>query len=583
MRVYTVEGPDGRRYKIEGPEGATAEQLGQIIMGQMQQPQTFDPTEGMTGTQKFLAGVGKGMVDMGRGVGQMIPVRRNGEWDTLVTREDVARARELDAPLMQTGAGVAGNVTGTLATALPAMLIPGANTLTGSALIGAGYGLLQPSASTEETMTNTALGGAAGAVIPGGIKAYKVGKSFIDPLYEGGRQQIIGRTIANAAGGQADDALRNLTNATDLIPGSQLTTAQAAKVPSLAALERTASAIDPTTANAYALRMQAQNEARIAALQGVTPDKAAAVANRSRVAGNLYDQARSINIDPATVTPQLQKQIGDLVNRLPDDVVARAKELAKLNGVAVDDVGSVQGLHWVKKGLDSKIETAIRAGDNEMASAYRTLQGQFLDTLDQLSPIYQQARQTFAQMSPPVNQADVLEEIAKRATNFRGDMTPAAFSRAATDQVAKTATGNPTATLAKTLSPKQQATINAIKEDLLLADFAKNAGRGVGSDTVQKMAYSNLLDQAGVPTFVRNFGPAGVTGNLMQRAGQLVYKDANQKMATELAEALLDPKQAAALIKKGMVTPQQVARLNAVNRGGAVLGASAPGLLYLNQ
>lgn len=40
MPIYTVEGPDGRKYRIEGPAGATAEQLGQVISSQAQpQPQ----------------------------------------------------------------------------------------------------------------------------------------------------------------------------------------------------------------------------------------------------------------------------------------------------------------------------------------------------------------------------------------------------------------------------------------------------------------------------------------------------------------------------------------------------------------
>lgn len=38
MPIYTVEGPDGRRYKIEGPEGATPDQLAAVIQQQAPQP-----------------------------------------------------------------------------------------------------------------------------------------------------------------------------------------------------------------------------------------------------------------------------------------------------------------------------------------------------------------------------------------------------------------------------------------------------------------------------------------------------------------------------------------------------------------
>jgi hypothetical protein len=38
MPIYTLEGPDGKKYRIEGPAGATAEQLAGVIQGQSAQP-----------------------------------------------------------------------------------------------------------------------------------------------------------------------------------------------------------------------------------------------------------------------------------------------------------------------------------------------------------------------------------------------------------------------------------------------------------------------------------------------------------------------------------------------------------------
>ncbi len=101
MKEYKVKAPDGSIIRIKGPENATDEQLIQAAQAAYAQkpkaPEVYDPTEGMTTAQKFLAGTGKAFVDVGRGVGQMMG---------LVSREDIQRARELDAPLFSySGAG----------------------------------------------------------------------------------------------------------------------------------------------------------------------------------------------------------------------------------------------------------------------------------------------------------------------------------------------------------------------------------------------------------------------------------------------------------------------------------------------
>ena len=132
------------------------------LAGKATQPK-YDPTEGMSTGEKVLAGIGKGFTDIGRGVGQKLG---------LVSEEDIAEARRLDQPLMETGAGLTGSVIGNVAAALPAMAIPGAGTVAGSALVGAGLGALQPTVKGESTLQNAALGaafGAGGAAIPKGL------------------------------------------------------------------------------------------------------------------------------------------------------------------------------------------------------------------------------------------------------------------------------------------------------------------------------------------------------------------------------------------------------------------------------
>lgn len=114
----------------------------------------YGATSGMSLMDKLKAGAGKALFDLGRGAAQTVG---------LESRQDVARSRALDAPLMATTPGKIGNIAGNIAATIPALAIPGAASIPGAAAVGAGLGFLQPSTSTKETVLNTGIGGAAGA------------------------------------------------------------------------------------------------------------------------------------------------------------------------------------------------------------------------------------------------------------------------------------------------------------------------------------------------------------------------------------------------------------------------------------
>jgi hypothetical protein len=165
MAKYRITGPDGAAYEITAPDNATQAEILTFVQknapakskGQQDTEawqKTIDPTDGMSGMEKFNAGIGKAFSDLGLGIRQ-----RTG----FSSRADVAEARKLDAPLMQTGAGVGGNLAGNLAMLAPTALIPGANTVTGAGALGATIGLLQPSTSLKEDAFNVGFGAAGGA------------------------------------------------------------------------------------------------------------------------------------------------------------------------------------------------------------------------------------------------------------------------------------------------------------------------------------------------------------------------------------------------------------------------------------
>ena len=124
----------------------------------------------MSNKDKFLAGVGKSFVDIGRGAGQLVGAYSD---------KDIENKKQLDAPLMNTKMGQAGNLAGSIAAFAPTALIPGANTVAGSALIGSAMGVLQPTGEGDSRLLNTGIGAAGGAV------AQKLGNLISGSLSKG--------------------------------------------------------------------------------------------------------------------------------------------------------------------------------------------------------------------------------------------------------------------------------------------------------------------------------------------------------------------------------------------------------------
>jgi hypothetical protein len=625
MPVYTLQLDDGRVAKIEGPANASTEDLGAALV-EWQKAQPNPALEGMSRLDKFMAGAGKGVSDTGVGLQQAGAFFTGNTDRQKELRQEVEETRRRDAPLLDSGWGLAGNVAGNIGMALlpgGAALqtgklltkIPGAakmaealmtggralvapKTLPGAAAVAAGQGAVQPSTSLSETALNTGIGAVGGAAVPAAVRTAQVGKALIEPLSEKGQQAIMGRTLQKAAGSPADaQALaQRLQQANqpfvgpapfgvpqrqtmgEIVPGSAPTTGQLAAdvAPSISALERTASVTDPTAVNAMARRLAEQNQARRGAVEGVagtSGERDFLAANRDAAAQQLYGQARQQGIDPSAVSPEALQA---LRSRIPESILAEAKELARIEGVPLTDAGSVQGMHWVKRAVDSKISEAKRAGNTDMSKALTGLQSDLLDQLDQLSPAYGEARRTYSAMSKPINSMDVAQEVLNRGSSAATEqLRPEAFARALSDKTAATVTGRPGATLEGVMNPQGLNTLERVSEDLARAQGAQTAGRGVGSDTMQKMAYSNLMDQSGLPSAVQGLAGRTGIGGLAQRFGNIAYKDANQEMSQKLAEALLDPAKAQQLLEAGMVTPAMLKLVEGTRRGGGVIGAQA--------
>lgn len=643
MAKYRIKGPDGE-YDIEAPDHASEADVLSFAQKQFGArkpgaPSTEDiamanPMKDMSMFDKAAAGVGKAIVDTGTGLKQLAaPVLdaiapRNRRLSDLITggdnsrvaelRREVADTRKLDEPLMDTGAGMTGNIAGNIGM----MLLPGgalkaagtvakaggaadaANLLSkagGAVLapksisaavpVGAAMGLAQPSESGAETLMNTGIGAVASGAAPLIVKGARAIGAAAEPFYKAGQDKIIGRVYNKAAGDAAPAARAALDAAQEIVPGSLPTAGQASGNAGIAALERTAAQTVPSVTQAHAERLASQNAARVASLETVAGEPGKReffAADRRAAADKLYDKAYEKGIDigrhPETgyflTKAEIAGRQGEITKLLKrpaiQDAIASARELAANEGEKMTDLaGSVKGLDYVQRALSDKISNAT---GNEQRILIG-LRNRLLKTIDSLSPDYRAARKTFADMSRPINQMDIGERIVNKAvTKDTGQLQSRSFANALTDQGAAKATGFDKTTLANTLEPEQLGRLTAIKDDLARSVFALNAGRGPGSDTVQKLAHSTLLNGAGVPTWLSNWKPAQVGGKIAARIADTLYGGAsggvNQEITTRLAESGLNPKEVARVMRMA-AQPGNEKLIEMVSGGGSAIGRTA--------
>lgn len=136
------------------------------------------PVAGNNFAQNALIGSGKFFTDLGLGARQIygqvadIVTPQDKNLSGLITgqqpsrtaalQQEVADKRAIDAPVMATAGGKVGQIGTGILTAAPLSAIPGANTYTGAALIGGGFGSLTPTTANDSRLLNTGVGAGLG-------------------------------------------------------------------------------------------------------------------------------------------------------------------------------------------------------------------------------------------------------------------------------------------------------------------------------------------------------------------------------------------------------------------------------------
>lgn len=628
-----VQGPDGQL--LEFPDGTPKETMQAAMAKRYGAPRPripakgkgFDPTEGMSGTEKFFAGMGKSLYDTGRGVSQLAGDvsdavggafgRSNRTASGLVsgeTRGDVRRReaeeqRALDAPLMDTGAGLAGNITGTVGQ----FLIPGGaavrygsmapkaaalvrsatlpTSLRGAALQGAAIGSTQQVGEDDSRLANMVIGGGAGSagvLIPRGLGAlYRGTGSYVGKVTPRGVERRAARLIL----GEAENPQAVLRAQPSAIPGVQRTLAEETLDPGLARLERNARStgrgfdtLDRTNnaARVTALRQFAGDDAQIAAAEAARDTAALPLlrksqqvtgADTSRLVSQVERAAKLFEGRPAV--QQTLRDVRDLLHR----PATAAEKAASPNWPDLVPRDEVTQLYNVRKTLGDLMSGKLAGEKPHAQAATRELMviKNGLDrVLKKASPEFGQYLDTYKAGSQGVNRLRLGSELLDSGSGSaildpvtgQPVLTAAAFSRQANnlDRAAANATGFRKARADDILQPQDQATIKAVQDDLQRRSFAATAGSGGNSQTFERMALNDRI-AGGFAARIPFIG----------RAAEYLGQIGQSRLQAKMAEMLANPSQARAIIAALPANDRRVIE-NAFVRVGASAGAMSPAL-----
>lgn len=170
MNKYRI---NGEVYEADSPEAAYA--MAKPAKQQSAESNPYHPIHDMNSVEKFVSGMGRGAHNIGDTV---------GGWLGLTSEDDLAEQARLDAPLLATGAGSAGNMAGEIMATAPLGMGAGAlvgrgvsalapSLVRGSGVIGQGAGRGAVEGAVESTLVGGDVGSGAGigGVVGGAVPA----------------------------------------------------------------------------------------------------------------------------------------------------------------------------------------------------------------------------------------------------------------------------------------------------------------------------------------------------------------------------------------------------------------------------
>lgn len=559
-RAYSAyhDGPSsvssGKPISKEGSWMPQVKSLKELTPDQLKVLGIETPTQPEVGKQPpmtFIEGIGKPMAHAANAITQ------------LFGNDFLGDTSEIDRKAPPTGASMAGELVGSVASGLPLILSP----MTYPALAGTGaaYSALTTEGGLKNRLTAGAEGGALGVAGKYASNLLGVLGKVTQPYTEKGRDIVMGRILRNAINKgdgvspgsvNLDDLLARLEGNNNLVKGSMPTVAEVADSGGLAALQRSAEAANP---EAYAFRRAQNAAARDYSLSALAPDAGLLANKRALKTGPLYDLAKlgTIPLDDTFAGLMKRPSMQASWNKAQAIAAENGKTLPNLYDDAGNLLPDISGdnLHHLKLGLDSMISDPKNPLSAVEGAAMKGTRNAFETWREAVAPDYAVAQKAYKDASGRVNRAEIgsyLYDKAKPAlSNYGGNdsmETVAQLARAikSGDKTAVAATGRKNATLANTMTKPQLKLLDRITNDMARVRKADTLGRGPNSNTAQNLIFNDMVDST---------GGFGIAGNLLSKipgakaVSQFANAPAELSLRQSLADAMLNPKKAAQLMR----------------------------------
>jgi hypothetical protein len=393
-------------------------------------------------------------------------------------------------------------------------------------------------------MAPSAIEGAGRAV----VRATQAAGDLAKPLTRAGQEEIAGNVLASNAT-DVQSATQNLKAAQPRIPGSEPTAGPASEDVGLLSVEKGLRSKAPAD---FGVRNSEQNAARQATLDqiaGSPADITAAKAARDAAtapmrqaalgSGNQANTAPvSQTIDAILSSPQGKRQTISSTMEWVKQQIGDNTDPAALYEIRKDLQLAQQGKLQPSSQNAPNTSTLAQAR-GELGKVVSALD----DSIEQAAPGFKAYLARYKQLSQPIDQMKVLQQIQQRSalaagadiTTGRDFLSPAKFGRELQKAIQP----------GTKLTQPQIDTLNAIKTDLDYgAAINSPLVKAPGSDTFQNLSIANAI------------GAGAAKGNLhpalqaLTKPLKWLYKAPDDQITQILTQAMLDPKLAARLLER---------------------------------